>query len=347
MRALTTHPGRAGSLRLEEVAEPLEVDGDILVETQAIGLCGTDREIVDGAYGVAPAGKHRLILGHESIGRVLEAPAACGLVPGDWVVGVVRHPDPVPCASCAVGEWDMCRNGQYTEHGIVARDGFARERYRIGQDHLVKVDSSVGSLGVFLEPASVVAKAWRHSESIGARTLWRPSRVLITGAGPIGLLAALLGVQRGLDVHVLDRVTEGPKPGLVRDLGATYHVGSVEDAGADWDLVFECTGASALFFDAIRAAAPSGIVCLTGVSRAGRPMMVDPGLLNREIVLENNAIFGSVNANRTHYELAAQALAMADPDWLGRLITRRLPITEYATAFEHRGGDIKTVLELR
>jgi threonine dehydrogenase-like Zn-dependent dehydrogenase len=111
--------------------------------------------------------------------------------------------------------------------------------------------------------------------------------------------------------------------------------------------VFECTGASALFFDVIRAVAPSGIVCLTGVSSGGHPVRVDPGLLNREIVLENNAIFGSVNANRTHYELAARALTLAEPDWLARLITRRLPITQYAEAFERRDGDVKTVLELR
>lgn len=346
MRALTTCPGKAGSLLLEQVPEPPESEGDILVATQAIGLCGTDREIAGGEYGRAPAGKSRLILGHESIGRVLTAPVASGFAPDDWVVGIVRHPDPVPCASCAVGEWDMCRNGQYSEHGIVARDGFARERYRIGPGHLVKVDSSVGALGVLLEPTSVVAKAWQHAERIGARAVWCPSRVLITGAGPIGLLAALLGVQRGLDVHVLDRVTEGPKPQLVRDLGATYHVGSVEDAGAAWDLVFECTGAPALIFDAIRAAAPSGIVCLTGVSSGGHLMKVDPGSFNRELVLENNAVFGSVNANRAHYELAARALAMADHGWLARLITRRLPITEYAAAFEQRVSDVKTVLEL-
>jgi threonine dehydrogenase-like Zn-dependent dehydrogenase len=347
MRALTIHPGRAGSLLLEQVPEPLESDGEILVETQAIGLCGTDREIVAAEFGAAPAGKQRLILGHESIGRVLQAPAESGFLPGEWVVGIVRHPDPVPCSSCAVGEWDMCRNGQYTEHGIMRRDGFACERYRIGRDHLVKVDSRVGALGVLLEPTSVVAKAWQHTERIGARAFWRPSRVLITGAGPIGLLAALLGVQRGLEVHVLDRVTEGRKPALVRELGATYHAGGVADAGADWDIVFECTGASALFFDVIRSAAPSGIVCLTGVSSGGHSMKVDPGLLNREIVLENNTVFGSVNANRAHYELAARALAMADPDWLARLITRRVPITDFGAAFEARDGDVKTVLEFR
>jgi glucose 1-dehydrogenase len=344
MRALTVEPGRAGSIRLEEVAEPSVSDGGILVATEAVGLCGTDREIVSGTYGSAPPNEQRLILGHESVGRVLEAAAGSGFSAGDWVVGIVRHPDPVPCPSCAIGEWDMCRNGRYTEHGIVARHGFARERYRIGADHLIRLEPSLAWLGVLLEPASIVAKAWQHAERIGARAWWQPRRVLITGAGPIGLLAALLGVQRGLEVHVLDRVTEGPKPSLVRDLGAQYHGGSLDEAGGPWDMIFECTGAASLFFDAIRAAGPAGVVCLTGVSSGGHVRRVDPGLLNRELVLENAAVFGSVNANRRHYELAARALADADPDWLTRLITRRVPLAQFVTAFEATPGDVKTVL---
>jgi threonine dehydrogenase-like Zn-dependent dehydrogenase len=326
------------------VPEPPADEGEILVATRAIGLCGTDREIVSGAYGSAPPGEARLILGHESIGVVLEAPATSGFRAGDWVVGIVRHPDPVPCESCAIGEWDMCRNGLYTEHGIAARHGFARERYRIAPDHLVKVDPNLGWLGVLLEPTSVVAKAWQHAERIGNRAHWHPKRALVTGAGPVGLLAALLGVQRGLDVHVLDRVTDGPKPHLVRDLGATYHTGRIDEAGASWDIVFECTGAASMFFDAIRAAAPAGVVCLTGISPEGQPVQIDPGSLNRELVLENDAVFGSVNANRTHYELAASALASADRDWLARLITRGVPIAQFAAGFESRPHDVKTVL---
>jgi glucose 1-dehydrogenase len=344
MRALTVEPGRAGSLRLDDVSEPSADEGEILVATRAIGVCGTDQEIVSGAYGSAPPGEARLTLGHESVGEVLEAAASSGFHAGDWVVGVVRHPDPVPCESCAVGEWDMCRNGRYTEHGIVARHGFARERYRIDPGHLVTVDSNLGWLGVLLEPTSVVAKAWQHAERIGSRARWQPRRVLVTGAGPIGLLAALLGVQRGLEVHVLDRVTEGPKPRLVRDLGATYHTGRIEEAGRGWDMIFECTGASSLFFDAIRAASPAGVVCLTGISSGGHAVHVDPGALNLELVLENNAVFGSVNANRTHYELAASALASADRGWLARMITRRVPIGRFAAAFDHHPHDVKTVL---
>jgi glucose 1-dehydrogenase len=346
MRAITVEPGVANSAKLDEMPEPAEVEGGVLVKTVAIGVCGTDLEIARGDYGWAPPSQRRLILGHESIGHVIAAPTSSGLHEGDWVVGIVRRPDPVPCPNCAVDEWDMCSNGQYTERGIKSLHGFAAERYRGEARYLVRVEPKLGFLGVLLEPTSVVAKAWEQAARIGARSRWSPRRVLVTGAGPIGLLAALLGVQRGLEVHVFDRVTEGTKPALVRDLGATYHSGQVDDLRSlpAWDLVFECTGAPQLLFGAIRAAAPDGIVCLTGVSSGGHVVSVDPGSLNREIVLENNVVFGSVNANRRHYEQAAAALAKADADWLARLITRKVPALELQSALVRQPDDIKTVI---
>ena len=230
MKAVTVQPGVAGSARYEEVPEPDERSGSILVEAVAVGICGTDVEIASGAYGWAPPGRERLVLGHESLGRVVDR-AAAGCKPGDLVVGIVRRPDPVPCPNCAVGEWDMCRNGQYTERGIKQIDGFMSERWRIEPGYYTKVDPSLGLLGVLLEPTTVVAKAWEQVAAMRARAFWQPRRVLVTGAGPIGLLAALIGVQHGLEVHVLDRVTEGAKPQLVRDLGATYHAGPIARGG--------------------------------------------------------------------------------------------------------------------
>src|SRR5437868_2172752 len=170
MRAITVRPGTANSARLEEVAEPPTADGALLVRSRALGVCGTDREIVSGEYSWAPPGGHRLILGHESLGMVVQAPNGSGFAPGDWVVGIVRRPDPVPCPACAVGEWDMCRNGRYTERGIKERDGYGAEHYRLEPDFAVKVDPALGLLGVLLEPASILAKAWDQTERIGRRT---------------------------------------------------------------------------------------------------------------------------------------------------------------------------------
>ena len=169
MRAITVLPGVACSARLEEVPEPAECDGPVLVRTLALGVCGTDREILNGSYGFAPPGQQRLVLGHESLGLVEAAPDGCGLVPGDLVVGVVRRPDPEPCVACAAGEWDMCRNGRYTERGIKQLDGFCAERWRSDPGFTVRVDPRLGLPAILLEPASVLAKAWEHIERIGTR----------------------------------------------------------------------------------------------------------------------------------------------------------------------------------
>src|SRR5512143_1838538 len=182
MRAVTIEPGRAGSLRLEERPDP-EPDGRrLLVQALALGVCGTDREIIEARYGGAPPGEQRLVLGHESLGRVLEAPPGCGFAQGDLVVGVVRRPDPVPCPACAGGEWDMCRNGLYTERGIKGADGYGSERFSLRPEYAIRLDPALGLSGVLVEPASVLAKAWDHIERIGARSrTWRPSRALVTG----------------------------------------------------------------------------------------------------------------------------------------------------------------------
>ncbi|HJQ20741.1 MAG TPA: glucose 1-dehydrogenase [Gemmatimonadaceae bacterium] len=345
VRAITVEPGVAGSARLEQVAAPESAPNALLVEAVALGICGTDREIVAGKYGWAPPGRKRLILGHESLARVVEAPDRSGFDAGDLVVPIVRMPDPVPCANCAAGEWDMCSNGKYTEHGIKSLDGFGTERFRVPTDRVVRLEPSLDRLGVLLEPTSVVAKAWEHTERIGQRATWRPRIALVTGAGPIGLLAALLGVQRGLEVHVLDRATAGPKPGVVRALGATYHSENIADLELDADVVMECTGAAPVVADVLTRTRRNGIVCLTGVSSGGRRVPLDIGAVNREMVLENDVVFGSVNANRRHYEAAAKALAQADSHWLSSLITRRVSLDHWADALQPHPDDIKVVVE--
>ena len=209
------------------------------------------------------------MLGHESLGRVVDPGPTTGFKKGDLVVGIVRRPDPVPCPNCAVGEWDMCRNGQYTERGIKEIDGFMSERWRIEPEYAMKVDPSLGLLGVLLEPTTVVTKAWEQVVAVGQRAFWEPQTVLVTGAGPIGLLAALIGEQHGLEVHVLDRVESGTKPDLVRALGATYHTGTVAGIGFEPDVIIECTGVGQVIADSIQAIAAGGVVCLTGVGSGG------------------------------------------------------------------------------
>jgi glucose 1-dehydrogenase len=348
MRALTLDPKTAGSLQVTELPEPEPGPGDLLVEGLAVGVCGTDKEISRAEYGRPPPGRDRLVLGHESLGRVLSAPAGSGFTGGDLVVGVVRRPDPVPCGACAHGEFDNCRNGRYTERGIKELDGYAAERWRVEAEYAVVLDPRLEHVGVLMEPTSVVAKAWEQVRRVGERAWYEPEHALVTGAGPIGLLAAMIGVQQGLEVHVLDRVEDGPKPELVRRLGATYHHGDMDEVASRLrpDVVIEATGVGSLVFSAMRNTASYGVVCLTGISSGGHLVEADVAGANREMVLENDVVVGSVNANLRHYHQAAEALAKADPDWLEGLISRRVPLAEFADAFTARPDDVKVVITL-
>src|SRR5512136_920118 len=315
MKAITVEPKTPGSVRFEDVPEPDIQSGSVLVEAVAVGICGTDVEIAEGKYGWAPPGKTRLVLGHESLGRVLDPGPASGLKKGDLVVGIVRRPDPVPCPNCAVGEWDMCRNGQYTERGIKQIDGYMSERWRIEPEYAIKVDPTLGVLGVLLEPTTVVTKAWEHTLAVGQRAFWEPRTVLVTGAGPIGLLGALLGKQLGLEVHVLARTEHGPKPELVRALGAKYHTCSVSEIEFAPDVIMECTGVGQVISESIAVIGASGVVCLTGVGHGGAVPQIPTANVASSAVLKNNVLFGSVNANKRHWYKAAQALARADRSW--------------------------------
>ncbi|MBV8032176.1 MAG: glucose 1-dehydrogenase [Betaproteobacteria bacterium] len=342
MRAITIVPRKPGSLRLDDIPDPAPAAGDVLVRAVAVGICGTDRELVEGVYGEAPAGLERLVLGHESLGRVLEAPAESGFARDDLVVGVVRTADPVPCAHCAAGEWDMCSNGRYTEHGIKGLNGFAAERFRIPASMLVRLDPALGRCGVLLEPASVLAKAWEQIERIGRRTLWTPRRALVVGAGPVGLMAALMGRQRGLEVHVQDHNDRAPKPQLVRAIGARYFAS--EKTEGDYDIVVECTGAPEVVRRLLAVERPNSITCLTGLSAAASNVALPVAPFNQSMVLTNGVVFGTVNANLRHYRAAADSLARADRAWLERVITRVVPLAQWESAYERRTGDVKTVL---
>jgi len=344
MKAITVEPGKPGTARLEDIPEPDPREGSVLVEAIAVGVCGTDGEIAEGKYGWAPAGHTRLVLGHESLGRVLDPGPNSSLKPGDLVVGIVRRPDPVPCSNCAVGEWDMCRNGQYTERGIKQIHGFMSERWRIEPEYAVKVDSSLGILGVLLEPMTVISKALEQVVMVGRRSFWEAETVLVTGAGPIGLLAACGARLFGKEVHVLDRVETGPKPELVRALGATYHAGSVADVPFEPDAIIECTGVGAVIADSIQKIGAGGVVCLTGVGQGGRTGNVVADV-SAKIVLRNNVIVGSVNANKRHWYKASQALARADRAWLARLITRREKPEHFEKALARTPDDIKVVIQ--
>jgi glucose 1-dehydrogenase len=343
---MTVAPGQPGSAATEDLPEPDRRDGELLVRGRLIGVCGTDREIADGSYGEAPADADRLIIGHEGLGEVLAAPAQSGFSPGDLVAGIVRRPDPVPCPACAAGHWDMCRNDRFFERGIVRSHGYGSQLWSVEPEYAVRIPSELGELGVLLEPTSVLAKAWDQVDRIAERGFARRDTALVTGAGPIGLLAALLGAQRGYEMHVVDLPIEGAKRDLVESLGGIYHSGDAAAVDAEMDVVIECTGIGAVGRAAATRLVNGGIISLTGIMDADTTQAVNSTEMNRRMVLRNAVLFGTVNAGRRHWEQAADALAAADPAWLSQMITRSVPLSNWTDALERQADDIKVVVDL-
>ena len=190
-----------------------------------------------------------------------------------------------------------------------------------------------------------MAKAWEQVAAVGQRAFWEPRNVLVTGAGPIGLLAALIGKQRGLDVHVLDRVETGAKPDLVRALGATYHAGTVADVGFQPDVIVECTGVGQVIADAIRGVG-RGRRRVPHGRRERRPRRrpADRGRRGRDGPPEQR--------HRREREREQAALVQgrggaraADRAWLARLVTRRAKPEDFARALEREPDDIKVVVQ--
>jgi threonine dehydrogenase-like Zn-dependent dehydrogenase len=344
MKAITVEPKKPGTVRYEDFPEPDEREGSVLVEAIAAAVCGTDIEIAEGKYGWAPPGKTRLVLGHESLGRVIDPGPNSSFKKGDLVSGLVRRPDPVPCPNCAVGESDMCRNGRYTERGIKEIHGFMSERWRIEPEYAIKVDPSLGILGVLLEPTTVIIKALEQVLAVGQRAFWEPKSLLVTGAGPIGLLAAAVASLSGIEIHVLDRSETGPKPDLVCALGARYHTGRVLDLGFEPDVIVECTGAGSVIADSIQKIAAGGVVCLTGVGAGGVAPRATADIA-AAVVLKNNVVVGSVNANKRHWYKASDRLARLDRKWLSRLITRYEKPENCLQALDRKPDDIKIVIQ--
>ncbi len=361
MRAIAVTPGQQGSARLVEVAEPTAGEGQLKVRVLRVGICGTDLEIDRGEYGEAPRGQPLLVLGHENLGRVEALGAGVsGFSPGDLVVSSVRRPD--DCPQCRAGQQDLCTKGDYTEHGIKGLDGFMADFYVEEPRHLVKLPESLARAGVLLEPLTVVEKGLREAWRIQERMReWRPARALILGAGPVGLLGAMLARLRGLQTTVFGRDPSDFLAERVGALGASY-VASLDAAGSvamplaalashygPFDFVLEATGSAEVAIGAMGLIGVDGVLCLASVTGGEAMMRIAPAHLNMELVLGNRVVFGTVNANQVDYQAGVEHLAEAArrwPGWLESLVTRALPMERVREAFERHPGDVKTVLEV-
>lgn len=359
MKAIATTPGVKDSMVVMDVPDPQIGESDVLVKIVRVGVCGTDAEIKEGLYGKAPPGGDYLIIGHEALGRVVDAgPQVKGLATGDYVVSSVRRPCQHDwCSPCRGDQNDMCISGAYTERGIMLQHGFLSEYYGEHEQRLTKIPAGIEEVGVFLEPLSIVEKAIRQSFKIQERLPWKIENAAVLGAGTIGLLGAMLLRLRGINTYVLDRSESGGfKSGLIAQFGA-HHVdtrvtplsGVAAEVGR-LDFVLEATGYAPLVFEAFQHLAMDGLVCLVGVSGGSHTVSVDANEFNNRFVLGNRLVFGSVNANLVDFRSGVGHMQQISRQWPGALetmLTRRTSFSQFQSAFERQPEDIKVVIEER
>jgi threonine dehydrogenase-like Zn-dependent dehydrogenase len=359
MRALAVFPERR-ELRLVEIPPPLASrERDVTVRVREVGVCGTDREIGAFHYGAPPAGHESLVLGHEATGEVVDVgPAVRRLKRGDLVAFTVRRPcEEATCVACRAGRQDFCLTGRFTERGIKEADGFLTELVVEDERYLVPVPRALAEVAVLVEPLTIAAQAYAELREICRRYPWEPTdlRALVLGAGPIGLLAAMMLVARGVDTVVYSlEPSEGDRAKLARSFGADY-VSARDTPLSDLhariglrDIVFEAVGSAKVAFGALGVLAPNGVFIFSGIPGAPQPIEMDLSTIMRGIVLNNQVLFGTVNASRSAFQSAVWLLEefmAVFPDAVRRLITERATLDE-APRMLHRGGGIKQVVVL-
>jgi threonine dehydrogenase-like Zn-dependent dehydrogenase len=355
MRAVTVVPGTKDSLHVRtDAPDPEPASGEAVVRMVEAGVCGTDVEIHQGLYGEAPPGSPFLILGHENLGVVESAPAGAVVAAGDLVVSTVRRPCPERCRPCASDQNDMCLTGNFKERGIKGLHGFMSERYAESPHYMVKLPAHLRKFAVLMEAMSVVQKGIQQAVAIQQRLAWDPRRAVVLGAGPIGILAAASLRLRGFEVHVTATGPRGSfKDRQLAEAGITYvstketPITSLPQKVGPIDLVFEATGATPVIAPSMQILGPNGVCILSSVTGGQKMVEMDLATWNREVVLGNRLIFGTVNASRLHFEMGRRDLEAIEellPGWLERLITRRIPFTDAIRAMERAPDDIKTVL---
>jgi threonine dehydrogenase-like Zn-dependent dehydrogenase len=370
MKAVAIFPG-THEVKLIDAAEPrLTGPSDVRLRMLDVGICGTDKELCTFKYGTPPAGSDHLVIGHESLGEVVEVGAAVTRVKvGDLAVPMVRRPcRHDDCLACTAGRQDFCYTGDYTERGIKERHGFMTEWVVDDERYMNVVPRALRDVGVLVEPLTIAEKALAQVAQIQRRLPWECRghdgkhdgechRAVVLGAGPVGLLGAMALVADGYDTYVYSRGGEdSPRARVARDIGATFipaetvAVAELPARVGALDLVYEATGVSAFAFEVIGMLGTNGIFVFTGVPGGRATSQVDTGLLMRNLVLRNQVVVGSVNASRADFEAAIRDLGVFEerfPRALDALITGRFPIDAYAgQLLEAPAEAIKNVIAL-
>ncbi len=358
MRAVAVFPEQRRVALVEHPEPRISSPTEVKVRMLEVGVCGTDREIVSFEYGSAPEGSDYFVLGHESLGEVVETGSAVqGLAPGDLVVGAVRLPCPHPgCAACRAGHQDFCETLDFRERGIQSLHGFMTG-FVVEEEHrLYKLPPELRAVGVLTEPLTIAEKAFLEVRAIEQRLPFRRERLraVVVGAGPVGLLGAMLLVELGYETWVYSRGrAPNAKTAIVEEIGARYLSTAevppkefAERAGRI-DLVYEAAGAAQTSFDVLARLGPNGTFVLTGVPRHGQGISLDPRRLAANLVMRNQVVMGTVNAGEAAYRAAIEDLGRLCRRWpgaVGALITQRYPLEGFREAIE--AGGIKNVITL-
>ena len=365
MKAIAVVP-HTSNLSLIDRQEPqVSAPDEIKLRVLRVGICGTDRDEATGGSAKAPPGKEKLVLGHEMFGQVVEVGEAVTRVQaGDYAVFTVRR-GCGKCLPCGMNRSDMCRTGDYRERGILGLDGFQTEFVVDTEQYVVRVPPGLEPIGVLTEPLSIVEKAIhqilevqeaRLPDSAAQIDRLHNRRCLVAGLGPIGLLAAMVLRLHGAQVYGLDIVDEGSaRPRWFKHIGGKYIDGrevktkNLDEKVGPMDLLFEAAGVAKLEFNLLDALDLNGAYVLTGVPRGDHPLEIPGADLIRHLVLKNQVMLGSVNAARTHFQLAVDDLQHAQRVWgkhIENLITHRFAPDDYKTAFHHHPSEeIKGVVE--
>ena len=351
MQALVTQPGRPGTTRVAEVPHVRALAGEVPVRVLEVGVCGTDREISEGHFGVAPEEGAQLVLGHELLGLVERD--GHGFARDDLVTAMVRR-SCAHCRACDEGSPDSCLTGDYRERGITRLNGFAREVVAEDPAQLIAIPRSLGRLGVLAEPASACTRGIRHARTIGSRQPWELQKALVLGAGAIGMLSTYLLRLAGLEVWTASRESSSDDHSALVALSGARYVSTREtplralgeDLGG-FDLVVEATGDAKVMAECIGLLGRNGVACLLGIDSRLQTVELDGHVLGVDSILENRVLFGSVNAQRQDWLAAVAALAQARerwPDALEAFVGLRVPLDRFGEAFAYRG--VKATLTL-
>jgi threonine dehydrogenase-like Zn-dependent dehydrogenase len=365
MKAISIVPGTKNVSLAERTEPQITNSKQIKLKVLQVGICGTDREEVEGGRADAPEGKNELVIGHEMFGQVVETGEEVETVkPGDYGLFTVRR-GCGECLACLNSRSDLCYTGKYTERGIKGADGFQSEYVVDQEDYFIPVPENIRHLGVLTEPMSVAAKAIDEALIVQAARLrgivpsgnWlEGKKALVAGIGAIGLMAALALRLRGAEVIGMDIVDDDSlRPTLLKQIGGKYVDGRVvkttdiDSVFGESDFIFEATGIAQLQIQLIDALAVNGIYVATGIPAGNRPLTIAAGDILQQLVLKNQVLLGSVNASLEHYRMAVadlQASYVRWPEAINQVITEKIPFTDFLSAFHHHDeNEIKVVID--